>query len=142
MQITRQNVLDVLENGWGGYVGRFQSLTPLAQADFLKHQGYARLGDLLAHIVAWWETGLQAIRSYQSDPQARQPEIDVDSFNARAVAEVRGLTDQELIRAFETRRGEFVQAVNGLSEADFRDARILKQLEMELVGHLEDHKIP
>jgi hypothetical protein len=140
-KIHRQNVLDVLKDGWGGYIGKFQDLSPDARLVFLEKQGYRRLADLLAHIVGWWETGLQAIQMYQTDPDARQPVIDVDSFNARAVEKVSGQTEEEVIRLFEATRCRFVEVVTNLSEEEFQDARIINQINMELIGHLEDHKI-
>ena len=139
--ITRQGVLDLLERDWAHYVDRYQHLPAAGQALFLEKQGYKRLADLLAHIVAWWEVGLQNIRSYQSDPTARQPEIDVDSFNAQAVQAVRGVTDAEEIQVFETTRKKFAGLVQELSEADFQDERVLDQIRWELVNHLEDHRI-
>ena len=72
--ITRQSVLDLLAGDWADYVARFQALSPAAQAAFLQQQGYKRLADLLAHIVAWWEVGMQAIPRFQSDPAARLAE--------------------------------------------------------------------
>jgi hypothetical protein len=139
--INRQNVLDLLNGDWADYVPRFQGLKPTAQAAFLEKQGYIRLADLLAHIVAWWEEGLQAIQRYQSDPTARQPEIDVDSFNARVVEQVRTVSDAEEIQAFEKARRTFVVVVQGLSGDDFKDERVLNQIKWELFNHLEDHRI-
>jgi hypothetical protein len=140
-EITRQNVLNLLNGDWADYVPRFQGLSPIAQAGFLEKQGYKRLVDLLAHIVAWWEEGLQAIQRYRNDPAARQPEIDVDSFNARAVEQVRGVSEADEIRAFENTRCKFEEVVKGLSEGDFEDERVLNQIKWELVNHLEDHRI-
>ncbi|MGA2489552.1 MAG: ClbS/DfsB family four-helix bundle protein [Anaerolineales bacterium] len=140
-KITRQSVLDLLNGEWADYVSRFQSIPPAAQAAFLEKQGYKRLTDLLAHIVAWWEEGMQAIQRYKSDPAARQPEIDVDSFNARAVEKVRAVSEAEEIRALEEARRKFVQVVKKLSEDDFKDERVLNQIQWELVNHLEDHRI-
>jgi hypothetical protein len=140
-EITRQNVLNLLNGDWADYVPRFQGLSPIAQAGFLEKQGYKRLVDLLAHIVAWWEEGLQAIQRYRNDPAARQPEIDVDSFNARAVEQVRGVSEADEIRAFENTRRKFEEVVKGLSEGDFEDERVLNQIKWELVNHLEDHRI-
>ena len=139
--ITRKSVLDLLAGDWADYVPRFQALTPAAQSAFLKQQGYQRLADLLAHIVAWWEVGLQAIPRYQGDPAAQMEEIDVDSFNARAVEQVRAVSDGEEIRVFEETRRKFVDAVRQMSDADFKDERILTQIRWELVNHLEDHLI-
>ena len=139
--ITRQGVLDLLNGDWADYVPRFQGLPPAAQAAFLEKQGYKRLADLLAHIVAWWEEGLQAIQRYKNDPAARQPEIDVDSFNARAVEKVRTVSDAEEIQVFEEARRAFIEVVKGLSEDDLKDERVLEQIRWELVNHLEDHRI-
>ena len=139
--ITRQSVLDLLAGDWADYVPRIQALPPATQAVFLKQQGYKRLADLLAHIVAWWEVGLQAIPRYRSDPAARLAEIDVDSFNARAVEQVRAVTEAEEIKVFEAARLNFIEAVKQLSDDDFKDERILTQIRWELVNHLADHLI-
>jgi len=140
-EVTRQNVLDLLNGDWAQYVPRFQQLDPAAQAAFLEKQGYKRLADLLAHIAAWWERGLQNIQTYQRDPAVRQPEVDVDRFNAHAVELVRDMDDLEQIRRFESARLKFVASVQALSDADFKDERILNQLRWELFNHLEEHKI-
>jgi hypothetical protein len=140
--ITRQRVLDLLNGDWADYVGRFQDLSPAAQSAFLEKQGYQRLADLLAHIVAWWKEGLQAIQRYKRDSAASQPEIDVDRFNARAVEKVRAVSEDEEIRAFDDARRKFIHVVQTLSEDDFKDERVLNQIRMELVNHLEDHRIP
>jgi hypothetical protein len=139
--IARQNVLSVLTKDWGNYVSKFQSLSPEAQAAFLKKQGYQRLADLLAHIVAWWEVGLRVIENIRSDPDARQPEIDVDIFNAKVVEKVRNATDGEVIQSFEKMRRKFVDCVTNLSEDDFQNEKIVNQIKMELINHLEDHWI-
>ena len=139
--ITRQSVLALLNGDWAEYVDCFQSLSPAAQAAFLEKQGYKRLVDLLAHIVAWWEEGLQAIQRFQNETAARQPEINIDSFNARAVEKVRLVGEAEEIQVFEDSRLKFIEVVKNLSVQDFMDERVLTQLRWELVNHLEDHRI-
>ena len=141
-KINHQNVLELLNGDWADYVDRFLSLSPDAQKSFLENQGYKRLADLLAHIAAWWEVGLQNIQNYQNDPAARLPEIDVDSFNARAVEKVLTIGDAEEINIFEAGRRKFVRLVQALSEDDFKDERVLNQIKWELVNHLEEHRIP
>jgi phage regulator Rha-like protein len=140
--ITRQSVLDLLAGDWADYVPRFQTLTPAAQAAFLQRQGYKRLADLLAHIIAWWEVGMQTIPRYQSDPAAQLAEVDFDSFNARAVEQVRAVPEAEEIKAFEAARRKFANLVMQMTGDDFKDERILTQIKWELVNHLEDHRIP
>ena len=140
-RITRQDVLAVLTKEWGNYVSKFQGLSPEAQAAFLKKQGYQRLADLLSHIVAWWEVGLQAIENFRTDPDYKYPETNMDAFNARAVEKVRNLTDYDVIQAFEKMRRKFVDCVTNLSEDDFQNEKIVNQIKMELINHLEDHRI-
>jgi hypothetical protein len=139
--ITRQAVLELLDGDWAQYVVRFQKLPSATQTEFLQQQGYQRLADLLGHIVAWWEVGLQNIQAYRRDPAATQPKVDVDSFNAQAVEQVRDVSDAEEMRLFEAARRKFVECVRSLSEADFKDERVLNQLRWELVNHLEEHRI-
>jgi hypothetical protein len=139
--ITRQSILDLLNSDWAEYVARFQNLSPEAQAVFLERQGYKRLADLLAHIAAWWEVGLQAIQRFHADPSARPLEIDIDSFNARAVEQVRSVSESDVIRSFEVARLKFTREVQGLPESDFTDERVLEQMRWELINHLEDHRI-
>jgi DinB superfamily len=140
-QINRQAVLDLLDGDWADYVARFQLLPPAAQAVFLEKQGYKRLADLLAHIVAWWQEGMHAIQRYKDDPAARQPEIDIDRFNALAVERVRTVSQAEEIAVFEETRRKFVELVQKLSDDDFKDERVLNQIKWELINHLEDHRI-
>jgi hypothetical protein len=141
-KVTRKEVQELLKGDWANYIDRFQALPPAGQAAFLEQQGYKRLADLLAHIVAWWEEGLQAIQRYQTDPAARQSEIDVDSFNARAVEAVRNVSEAEEIKVFEIARLRFIEAVDKLSEANLADERVQNQIRWELINHLEDHRIP
>jgi hypothetical protein len=108
----------------------------------LQREGYQRLADLLAHIVAWWEVGMQAIPRYQSDPAFQLAEVDVDSFNARAVQQVRAVSDGEEIKVFEAARRKFANVLMQMTADDFKDERILTQIKWELVNHLEDHRIP
>ena len=139
--ISRESVLALLTGDWANYVARFQALPPAGQAAFLEQQGYKRLVDLLAHITAWWEVGMQAIPRFQADPAAKLLEIDVDSFNARAVEQVRVVSESEEIRLFEEARCKFIDLARQMTEEDFKDERILTQFKWELVNHLEEHRI-
>jgi hypothetical protein len=139
---TRQDVLDVLEGDWASYVPRFQSLSPGEQSAFLAGQGYARIGDLLSHVVAWWQSGYQAIERYLVDPQFQAADCDVDSFNAEAVARASGLDDEALIAVFEKMRIFLCDFVKALPEAAFENEKVIKQFNMEFVGHLSEHNLP
>lgn len=140
-ELTREQVLDCLQSGWGAYVERIQRLPAAAQAAFLHQQGYISLAGLLAHVAAWWEHGRQSIQRMQTDPRYENPAMDVDSFNAGAVESVRGLDEAQVIRSFETARELMVQFVAGLSERDLHNAKINQQLDWEIVGHLGEHAL-
>jgi hypothetical protein len=97
--LTREQVMDALEQGWGTYVARFRQLTPEAQARSLARQGYARLADVLAHVLAWWNEALPAVEALQTDPGFASPDYDVDAFNAQAVQRCAALSEAAVGRS-------------------------------------------
>lgn len=137
-----ENVIRHLEKEWGTYVVRFQKLTQKEQQEFLEKQGYETLKDLVAHFTAWWEQGMDIIEIKKGDPNYFYPDIDVDEFNARAVAAAQGLSESEVLQRFESTRQQFIDCVNGLSNEDWRQPNILKQLDIEIFGHLQEHALP
>lgn len=138
----QQNVLNLLQGDWAEYVGSFRRLPPDAQASFLARQGYARLADLLAHVTAWWQAGHQSIERYRNDPSAQPAEYDVDAFNARAVAAVAGQAEAQVVASFEAMHNFLVDFVKSLPETAFEDERIVNQLNMDIIGHLDEHRMP
>jgi hypothetical protein len=140
--LTRQQVVDNVQNEWGTYVKRFQSLSAEAQAAFLARQGFGRLGDLLAHVIAWWETAQRALPARLADPAFHDPDYDVDAFNARAIERFAGLDDSAVAEAFETRRMAMLDLVVHLPDAAFQDQFIVDRLHIEFLGHLQEHALP
>jgi len=141
-ELTREQIMSALRDGWGSYVERFERLPPEAQAAFLARQGYARLADLLAHIVAWWEEGQPAILALLDNPNFSSPDYDVDAFNAHAVERFRGLDEPAVIRAFEAARQTWLDLVARLPDDALRNKRIADRLHIEVIGHLGEHVIP
>jgi len=137
----RQCLLDALQNGWGMYVHRFQELTPQQQTDFLTRQGYTSLAALLSHIIAWWDSCLQALPQMRTDPGYLPPQIDVDAFNAKAVARFSNLSESEVVCIFEARRTELLALVLNLPEESASIQGMLNRLEMEISGHLHEHAL-
>jgi hypothetical protein len=141
-ELTREQIISALQDGWGTYVERFERLAPEAQAAFLAQQGYARLADLLGHVVAWWEEGQPAISALLDDPDFSSPDYDVDAFNARAVERFRGLDEATVIRMFEAARQAWLALVARLPDGALRNKRIAGRLHIEIIGHLAEHVIP
>ena len=139
---AQQKVLQILRQDWAEYIPQFHRMSPEAQAAFLAAQGYARFGDLLAHIVAWWQVGHQSIQRYLSDPTFQPPQYDVDAFNADAVAQAAAKSEDEIAASFEAMRAILVDFVEQLPETAFENEKVLRQLNMEFTGHLSEHQLP
>ncbi len=140
-QLTREQTLNNIENDWGTYVQGFQALAPDAQAAFLAQQGYARLGDLLGHIIAWWKEGLTAVRAMVADPNYTSRDYDVDSFNAQAVEAYRNFDDDAVIKSFEETRQAWLELVKELPAEAFDNQKIINRLDLELIEHLAEHAL-
>jgi hypothetical protein len=137
----RQEVLNVLQGDWAEYISRYRCLSPEGQSAFPTQQGYARLGDLLAHIVAWWKVGYQSVERYITDPDSQPAQYDVDAFNARSVEEAAGLDEAQLVDSFEQMRRFLFKFVKALPDTAFENEKVVSQLEMEFVGHFREHRI-
>lgn len=137
--ISREQFLETLTSNWGSYIARFQSLSPADQDAFLKQQGYARLADLLAHVVAWWQDGRAMVAKMRADPAQQNPDYDVDDFNAQAVARFAGTEPAEMIDRYEAARKEMAALVESLSDAELADERINTRLYYEIVVHSQEH---
>ncbi len=137
----REQALAALENDWGSYVERFHSLPAEAQAAFLALQGYARLADLLAHIVAWWQEGRRVMDRLGEDPGFIAQDYDVDAFNALAVASARDQDEAVVLASFEAMRQHLIQLVTRLPPAAFENQRLAERLRIEVVGHLAEHAL-
>jgi hypothetical protein len=137
----KKKTLDYLINKWGTYGHAFQGLSADEKETFLKKQGYLRFADLLAHFTAWWEVGMRVIKRRKVDPTYQYPEVDVDAFNAVAVEEAKNTSEEAAVRSFESTRMKFIALVTGLTDNDFENERIAKQLNIELIGHFEEHQI-
>jgi uncharacterized protein (DUF1684 family) len=140
-ELTREQVLTTLGNEWGTYISRFQAFTPEQQKEFLKRQGFARLADLLAHVIAWWTDGQERIKAYLTDPDLPGQEYDVDDFNAKAVAKYSATPEKEVIRLFEEKRAAWVTLVAALPADAFQNEKLRARLHIEVIGHLEEHAL-
>lgn len=139
-QVTREQLVDALQNGWGCYAEQFLTIPEASRAACLKQQGYLRLADLLGHVMAWWEVALVHIPRMAVDPLFSSPDVDVDAFNARAVARFGSQPEDEVIGLYEFTRERMLELVQSLPDAAFNDPRINARLAIEIVGHLDEHR--
>jgi hypothetical protein len=141
MTITRKQLLESLHTDWSTFVDRFQQLSPEAQAAYLNQQGYTRFADLLAHVITWWQEGLAAIPIMWRDPAYISPEYDVDQFNAQAVARLRDLDETAVSAIYADLRQQWIDLVNGLPTEAFQDEKIARRLNIEIIGHYDEHRL-
>jgi hypothetical protein len=141
-KVTREQTLAALQEGWAAYVNRFHALSPKAQTEFLKKQGFSRFADMLAHVTAWWEEGEQVINGILGDPDYRWTTHDVDTFNARAVERFSGLDEVVVVSSYELARISFAVLVSSLPEGAFTNKKITSWLYADVIEHLQDHDIP
>ena len=133
--------MDTLQREWGDYPGRFQSLIEEKQKAFLQKQGFRRFRDLAAHIIAWWEDGLEAIDSISNDLAYRLPEKDTDTFNAEAVRIFGKLEEAEVWKKFESTRQSLIELVINLPEAIFSHKEVQEWLKADVIEHYYEHAL-
>lgn len=132
-------VADALENEWGEYVARFNRLKPDAQAKFLQKQGFARLRDLLAHIIGWWEEGQRIITGILDDPVFTWQEPDTDAFNAQLVEKFSRWPEADVLQHFENVRLALLDLLADLPEGVFDNRDIEEALASDVVEHFDEH---
>lgn len=140
-KITLNQIVQTLEEGWRDYVQQFQGLSPEEQAAFLKKQGFASLHDLLAHIIGWWEEGLQVITGILDQPGFTWEARDTDAFNRELVEKYSAWKDEDLLLHYNNVRVAMLDLVSELPESALENKDVYDWLAADVVEHLEDHKI-
>lgn len=140
--LTRNELLAALNDGWGTYIARYRALPPGEQQQWLAAQGYVRFSDLLAHVVAWWVDGQQVIAHVAADPGYPLRDYDVDVFNAEAVAQYVAMDEDAMIATYERARAAWIPLIEGLSDVAFWNPKIADRLYPEIIGHLSEHALP
>ena len=138
---TLKDVMQVLEKGWGEYIGQFEALSPEAQTTFLQKEEFETFRDLLAHIIGWWEEGLRIITGILDDPSFTWKEHDTDAFNRELVEKYRSWSQEDLLLHYENVRKAMLDLAADLPEGALTNEDIREWLVSDVIEHLEDHKI-
>ncbi len=140
-EYTLKDVMQVLDKGWGKYVGQFEALSPDAQAAFLNKESFDTFHDLLAHIIGWWEEGLWIITGILDNPGFTWEERDTDAFNRELVEKYRSWSNADLLLHYENVREAMLHLVADLPEDALTNDDISDWLYADVIEHLEDHRI-
>lgn len=141
MSITKQRILDYMEYEWGTYVERFERLPEQEQVKRVKKQGYELFRDMLAHILAWWEEGMDIIHAIAEDRPFERKKYDFDIFNAAAVAKYAHWEQAEFMTHFEKTRQQMAADLRSMNDTVFENRRVRSWLNGVVVAHAREHLV-
>jgi hypothetical protein len=132
-------IIDTLQREWADGPGHFRALSSEEQAEFLQKQGFARLRDLAAHVIAWWEQGIDVIET-ASDAEVGEAQ-DVDTFNAEAVNRFSTLDEAEVWATYDKTRLTLMNLVDSLPDEVFSKPNVQAWLKADVLDHYFEHAI-
>jgi hypothetical protein len=141
MSITKGRTLEYIAQEWGTYVERFQRLPKAEQERRVREQGYERFRDMLAHILAWWEEGMDIILAIAEERPFERRKYDFDVFNAEAVAKYRDWDEAEFMAYFERTRQKMGADLRSMDEAVFENRRVRAWLHAVVHHHAREHLV-
>lgn len=141
MPITRQRALEYVEIEWGSYVERFYNLPEKERNQRVKDMGYESFRDLLAHILGWWEEGMDIILAIAEERQYERKKYDFDVFNAESVARYKSWNDKEFMAQFEKTRQKMGTDLRSMKEAAFENRRVKTWIQGIIIHHAREHLI-
>jgi hypothetical protein len=95
------------------------------------------LKEMIGHIAYWEGTIPAFVDAIRAGTYAGDG--DVDAQNARAAAEARGLSREEVLRRWDTAHAEVVEVARNLTNAELADESFVRKFEGETFGHYPDH---
>ena len=141
MPITKKRTLEYIEQEWGTYVERFNRLPKEKQNKRVKDQGYERLRDMLAHILAWWEEGMGIILAIAENREFERRKYDFDVFNAEAVAKYISWDESDFMTYFEKTRQKMAADLGSMKEVVFENRRVKAWLRAVILLHAREHLV-
>jgi hypothetical protein len=89
--------------------------------------------------LAYWESTIPAFVDSLRTETARDDDGDVDIQNARAAAEARGLSRDEVLRRWDDGHAEMLDVARKLSDAELADESFMRKFAEETYTHYPDH---
>ncbi|MBI5952108.1 MAG: ClbS/DfsB family four-helix bundle protein [Chloroflexi bacterium] len=141
MTSFKQRTLDFLEIEWATYIERFNRLPPAEGLKRVNGQGYERFRDMLAHIVAWWEEGMDIILAIAEEREFERKKYDFDIFNAEAVATYKNRDEKEFLAHFEQVRQKSIADLKSMNEAAWENRRVRGWVNGIFIDHAREHLV-
>lgn len=70
-----------------------------------------QIRDIIGHLATWDRQAVKSLRAFLEGKEFSIPNLDEDAFNEQAVLEQRGMTDEQVFRAWEQAREEFIEVI-------------------------------
>jgi hypothetical protein len=96
------------------------------------------LKEMVRHLAHWESTVSPFVESLRSG-DARESAGSVDEQNARAAAEAKGLSREDVLRQLESAHAGVIETVRSLNDDELADERVIEKLECETYGHYPEH---
>ena len=141
MLINKQRSLAYVEDEWETYIERFNRLPVDEQSKRVNNQGYKQFRDILAHILAWWEEGMEVILAIAEGREFERKKYDFDAFNAEAVDKYRSWDEAEFLSRFEETRQKMGADLSAMDEALFENRRVKAWIRGILIMHAREHLV-
>ena len=141
MLITKQRTLNYVEIEWESYIERFNRLPEAEQAERVRQQGYEQFRDILAHILAWWDEGMDVILALAEEREFQRKKYDFDAFNAEAVDKYKSWDEAEFLSQFEETRQKMGADLRSMDEAVFEKPRVKSWIRGILINHAREHLV-
>lgn len=141
MAITKQRTLDFMEYEWGTYVERFRRLPKEVQEQRVRNMGFESFRDMLAHVLAWWEEGMDIIRAIAEEREFERKKYDFDVFNAEAVAKYKPMAEPKFMALFEKTRRKMIAELRAMNGPVFENRRVQNWLNGIVFLHAREHLV-
>ena len=141
MLINKQRTLNYVEIEWESYIERFNRLPEAEQAERVRQQGYEQFRDILAHILAWWDEGMDVILALAEEREFQRKKYDFDAFNAEAVDKYKSWDEAEFLSQLEETRQKMGADLRSMDEAVFEKPRVKSWIRGILINHAREHLV-
>lgn len=137
----KQRTLDFLEIEWATYIERFFRWPADHGLKRVHDQGYAQFRDMLAHVLAWWEEGMEIILAIAEGREYARRKYDFDAFNAEAVAKYKDWDESEFLAHFEKVRQKAAADLMSMNDAAWEDRRVRSWVNGIFIHHAREHLV-
>ena len=141
MSSFKQRTLDFLEIEWKTYIERFDRWPADEGLKRVNAQGYQQFRDMLAHVLAWWEEGMEIILATAEGREFARKKYDFDAFNAEAVAKYKGWNEAQFLAHFEKTRQKTVADLRSMNKAAWENRRVQTWVNGIFINHAREHLV-